>query len=826
MSLLTSLASKNQHHHRTQYVIKRDGTKEPVSFDQIRDRIAFLSQDLDIDIIELSKTVCNGVHDGVKTSDLDMIAADVAMDMALTHPDYAKLAANLLVSNHQKNTVGKFSKVIEALYNFHDYHNKWCPMIAEDVYNIVQKNAEILDSTIDYQRDYLMDYFGFKTLAHSYLLKINDLIQERAQDLWMRVAVGIHKEDIESAIKTYHLLSLKKYIHGSPTLFNAGTFRPQFNSCFLIAMKDDSLDGIKSTWNECADYSKWGGGIGFWGHNIRAKGSLIRGTGGKSNGLVPMLRVFEAIANYVDQGGGKRKGAFAFYLEIWHADIRAVLRMKRKETSEKLRALDLFYALWICDLFMERVINNEMWSLMCPDKCPGLYKVYGEEFNKLYLEYEAKKMYNEQIPARKLFEEILRNLCETGTPYIMFKDAVNRKTNQMNLGTTGSSNLCCETTLYSDEKETGVCTLASLGLPSFVKTNPDGIRYFDFDDLFDTVKQAAKNLDRIIDESFYPSAQAELSSKRHRPIGIGQQGLADVFALMRYPFGSPEARELNRNIAETIYFAAVTASHELALQKGAYETFVGSPMSFGQFQFDLWKAEGKSYHEPSGRWDWESLRQKVITDGVRNSLLVAMMPTASTSQICGFTECFEAFTSNLYVRETNAGNFYVVNKYLINDLVTRGLWNEEIRDQIIFHNGQIKNIPDIPDDLKELYKTVWEIPPETIIEMTVDRGQYVCQAQSMNLFIERPTPKNLEDALMKAYRLGSKNGVYYLRSSAVVEAKKLVDNVSTPAASTPTIKAGTATPPKTLNLTATSSQKQPSPLVCRRDDPCCLSCHG
>jgi len=802
MSLLKPI-SKN--HPRTQYVIKRDGTREPVSFDQIRDRIASLSQDLDIDVIEITKAVCNSVHNDIHTSELDIFAADLAMDMSVANPDYAKLASNLLTSDHHKNTVGKFSKVIETLYQFRDYHDKWCPLIAKDVYEIVQKNVDRIESAIDYQRDYLIDYFGFKTLYKSYLLRVNDKVQERVQDLWMRVAIGIHKDDIDSVIKTYNMLSMKKYIHGSPTLFNAGTPRPQFNSCFLIAMKDDSLDGIKATWNETADYSKWGGGIGFWGHNIRAKGSIIRGTGGKSNGLVPMLRVFESIANYVDQGGGKRKGSFAFYLEPWHADIRAVLRMKRKETSEKLRALDLFYALWIPDLFMKRVENNEMWSLMCPDKCPGLYDVYGEKFEELYTSYEAKKMYNEQIPAKKLFEEILKNLCETGTPYIMFKDAANRKSNQSNLGTIKSSNLCCETVLYSDDKETGVCTLASLGLPAFVKANSDGSRYFDFDDLFETAKQVTKNLDRIIDESFYPSKLAEVSSKRHRPIGVGIQGLADVFCLLRYPFDSPEARKLNRDIAETIYFGAMTASHELAVKNGPYETFAGSHLSKGLFQFDLWKQEGRYYHEQSGRWNWDELRKKVMKDGVRNSLLIALMPTATTSQILGNVESFEPFTSNLYVRETLAGNFYVVNKYLVQDLIKAGLWTEEIRDQIIYYNGQLSNITDIPADIRELYKTVWEIPVQTIIEMSVDRGLYVCQAQSMNLFIEKPTADNLKEAIFRAYHLGSKNGVYYLRSTAVVEAKKLID--------APKEKKGI-------------KDTKEIPSFCSRDDPFCLSCHS
>lgn len=776
--------------NRTQYVIKRNGSLEPVSFDAIRDRIASLSTNLDIDIIEVSRAVIDDVHDKVKTSELDRIAADIAINLSIENPDYAVLASNLLHSDHHKNTPGKFSVVVDLLYNYHDYHGNHCPLLAKDIWEVVQKNKDLLDKEIDYSRDYLIDYFGFKTLLRSYLMRTGDKVIERVQDMWMRTAIGIWKENLAEAIKTYHLLSQKKYIHGTPTLYNSGTPRPQFNSCFLVAMKNDSLEGILATLNECSHISKWGGGIGFHCSNIRATGAPIRSTNGKSNGLVPLHRAFETMAAWIDQGGSKRKGSWCSYLEPWHADVKDWLKLKRQSTSEKLRAKDLFYALWIPDLFMKRVKEGGIWSLMCPDKCPGLHKVWGQEFEKLYTSYEEKKMYKEQLPARELWRLILANLQETGTPFILYKDACNRKSPQQNLGTIRSSNLCVEVVLYSDEKETAVCTLASLGLPSFVKNEK-----FDFEELRKTVAQVTRNLNRIIDISFYPSEDAKMSSLRHRPIGIGIQGLADVFYLMKYPYDSPAARKLNRQILENIYYAAVDTSADLAAQDGPYSTYEGSPAWQGKLQMDLWNFT-------ESELDWTLVREKVKKYGLRNSTLLALMPTASTSQILGNAESFDPLTSNIFLRDTLAGTFYVINKYLVQDLISRGLWNEEIRDKIIYYEGSIQQIEEIPGDLKRLYRTAFELPMDIIVEMAADRGVYIDQSQSMNLYSNQPSFEELDRILFKGWEAGLKTGCYYFRTTAAVEARK------------------------TVVLEEKGKSRGTEELICRRDDPTCTSCHS
>jgi len=744
------------------YVIKRNGKKETIKFDKVTARIEKLSYSLSnlVSPIDVAKKVIEGIYDGVPTTELDNLAAETAASLTTKHPDYAQLASRIAVSNLHKNTIKSFSETMEKLYNYTDKGSgKRMPLLADDVYEIIQANAELLDSTIIYDRDFGFDYFGFKTLEKSYLLKVDGKIAERPQHMYMRVAIGIHKNDIESAIKTYNLMSERWFTHATPTLFNAGTPKPQMSSCFLLTMKDDSIDGIYDTLKQTARISQSAGGIGLAIHNIRATGSYIGGTNGTSNGIIPMLRVFNDTARYVDQGGGKRKGAFAIYLEPWHADVFEFLDLRKNHGKEEMRARDLFYALWICDLFMKRVEANGEWSLFCPNEAPGLSDCHGEAFEKLYTQYEAEGKARKTIKAQDLWFAIMESQIETGTPYMLYKDAANAKSNQQNLGTIKSSNLCTEIMEYTSPDEVAVCNLASLALPRFVI---DG--KFDHQQLFDVTYEVTKNLNKIIDNNYYPVIEAETSNVRHRPIGLGIQGLADVFILLRLPFESEFAKMLNKNIFETIYFAAMTASNDLAKAEGAYETFKGSPLSKGIMQFDMWGVQ------PTDRWDWESLRASVIEHGVRNSLLVAPMPTASTSQILGNNECFEPYTSNIYTRRVLSGEFIVVNKHLLKDLVQLGLWNNDMKNRIIAANGSVQNIKNIPADIKELYKTVWEIKQRSLIDMAADRGAYICQSQSLNLFVDSPSASKLTSMHFYAWKKGLKTGMYYLRSQAATQA--------------------------------------------------------
>ena len=748
------------------FVLKRNGKTESVKFDKITARIEKLCYSLNpalVDPIDVAKKVIEGLYDGVTTSELDNLAAETAASLTTKHPDYALLASRIAISNLHKNTIKSFS---ETMHNLHVYVDpktgKNASLIADDVWKVIEDNAALLDSTIIYDRDFGFDYFGFKTLEKSYLLKLDGKIAERPQHLYMRVAVGIHKQDIDSVIKTYHLMSERWFTHATPTLFNAGTPKPQMSSCFLLAMKDDSIDGIYDTLKQTAKISQSAGGIGLSIHNVRATGSYISGTNGTSNGIIPMLQVFNDTARYVDQGGGKRKGAFAIYLEPWHADVFAFLDLRKNHGKEEMRARDLFYALWVSDLFMKRVEDNGNWSLFCPHEAPGLADCFGQEFENLYEQYEREGRARKTIKAQELWFAILDAQVETGTPYLLYKDAANSKSNQQNLGTIKSSNLCTEIIEYTSPDEVAVCNLASLALPRYIINGK-----FDHEKLYEVTYQATINLNRIIDHNYYPIIEAQNSNLRHRPIGLGVQGLADAFILLRYPFESAEAKQLNIEIFETIYFAAMTASKDLAIQEGAYETFQGSPLSKGKFQFDLWNVQ-----PDSGRWDWESLRDEVMKSGVRNSLLVAPMPTASTSQILGNNECFEPYTSNIYSRRVLSGEFVVVNKYLLRDLVNLGLWNNDMKNQIISANGSIQEIPQIPAEIKELYKTVWEIKMRTIIDMAADRGAYICQSQSLNLFVSSPNASKLTSMHFYAWKKGLKTGMYYLRTQAASQAIK------------------------------------------------------
>lgn len=744
------------------FVIKRNGRKESVKFDKITARIQKLSYGLSalVDVHDIAKKTIEGIYDGVTTTELDNLAAETAASLTTRHPDYALLASRIAVSNLHKNTRKSFSETMRNLYNYKDAATgKILPLLADDVMEIIEQHAELLDSTIIYDRDFGFDYFGFKTLEKSYLLRINGKVAERPQHLYMRVAIGIHKKDIDQAIKTYNLMSERWFTHATPTLFNAGTPKPQMSSCFLLTMKDDSIDGIYDTLKQTAKISQSAGGIGLAIHNIRATGSYIGGTNGTSNGIIPMLRVFNDTARYVDQGGGKRKGAFAIYLEPWHADIFAFLDLRKNHGKEELRARDLFYALWMPDLFMKRVEANGEWTLFCPHEAPGLQDCFGEKFEALYEQYEKEGRGRKTVKAQELWFAILDAQIETGTPYLLYKDAANGKSNQQNLGTIKSSNLCTEILEYTDANEVAVCNLASLALPRFVQ---DG--KFDFDKLYEVTYQVAINLNKVIDENYYPVEEARTSNMRHRPIGLGVQGLADVFILLRLPFESELAAMLNRNIFETIYFAAMTASKDLAKVQGAYETFAGSPLSEGKFQFDLWNAE------TSGRHDWDSLRKEVMEFGVRNSLLVAPMPTASTSQILGNNECFEPYTSNIYSRRVLSGEFVIVNKHLLKDLVALGLWDNDMKNRIIAANGSIQQITSIPEEIRELYKTVWEIKQRTIIDMAADRGAFICQSQSLNLFVSNPTASKLTSMHFYGWKKGLKTGMYYLRTQAAAQA--------------------------------------------------------
>ncbi|WP_271783503.1 ribonucleoside-diphosphate reductase subunit alpha [Aquimarina algiphila] len=749
------------------YVVKRDGRKEPIMFDKITARVRKLCYGLNplVDPVKVAMRVIEGLYDGVTTSELDNLAAEIAATMTITHPDYAKLAARISVSNLHKNTKKTFSEVVTDLYEYvNPRTGKKAPLIADDVYDVIIANKEKLDSTIIYNRDFGYDYFGFKTLERSYLLKINGKIAERPQHMLMRVSIGIHPNDLDAAIETYELMSKKYFTHATPTLFNSGTPKPQMSSCFLLTMKDDSIDGIYDTLKQTAKISQSAGGIGLSIHNVRATGSYIAGTNGTSNGIVPMLRVYNDTARYVDQGGGKRKGSFAVYVEPWHADIFDFLDLKKNHGKEEMRARDLFYAMWVPDLFMKRVQDDAEWTLMCPNECPGLFDIHSDEFEEAYLRFEAEGKGRRTIKARELWEKILESQIETGTPYMLYKDAANRKSNQQNLGTIRSSNLCTEILEYTSPDEVAVCNLASIALPMFVKNGE-----FDHKELYKITKRVTKNLNRVIDRNYYPVKEAENSNMRHRPIGLGVQGLADAFIQLRLPFTSDEAKKLNQEIFETLYFAAVTASMEEAKADGPYQSYEGSPISKGDFQYNLW---GIKDEELSGRWDWAKLRKQVLKNGVRNSLLVAPMPTASTSQILGNNEAFEPYTSNIYTRRVLSGEFIVVNKHLLEDLVKLGLWNDELKDAIMRANGSIQNIDIIPQDLKELYKTVWEMSMKDIIDMSRHRGYFIDQSQSLNLFLEGATMAKLTSMHFYAWKSGLKTGMYYLRTKSAVDAIK------------------------------------------------------
>jgi len=753
------------------FVLKRDGRREPVHFDKITSRITKLSWGLDraVDPVSVTQKVISGVYSGVTTAELDELTAQTAAHMVTQHPDYGLLAARITVSNLHKQTKKIFSEVVADLYNYiNPKTGKHGPLISKPVYDIIMKNAERINGSIVYDRDYNYDYFGIKTLQRAYLLKLNGKIAECPQHMLMRVSIGIHMEDLDAALETYDKMSQKIFTHASPTMFNAGTPRPQLSSCFLLKMQDDSIEGIYKTLTQCAKISKNAGGIGVAISNIRAEGSYIRGTNGTSNGIVPMLRVFNNTARYVDQGGGKRKGSFAMYLEPWHSDIFDFLELKKNHGKEEERARDLFYALWIPDLFMERVRNDDVWSLMCPNECPGLQDCWGDKFVQMYENYERHKKFRKQLPAREVWNKILDSQIETGTPYMLYKDACNRKSNQQNLGTIKSSNLCTEIIEYTSEDEVAVCNLASVALPKFVDVEH---KTYDFKGLADVVRIMTRNLNKVIDVNYYPVKEAENSNMRHRPIGIGVQGLADVFMLMRYPFESDEAQLLNQQIFETIYYAAVDASSEIAAKDGPYETYEGSPASEGKLQFDLWDRPGEKI-VPTNLWDWDALKERVKENGLRNSLLVAPMPTASTSQILGNNECFEPYTSNCYVRRTLAGEFVVINQHLLKDLIARGLWNSLMKNKLLAANGSLQNIPEIPEDLRELYKTVWEISQKTLINMSAARGAFIDQSQSFNVHMKGPNRKKLTSMHFYGWKKGLKTGMYYLRSQAAADAIK------------------------------------------------------
>ena len=783
------------------FVVKRDGRKEPIMFDKITARIRKLNYGLNplVDPVRVAMRVIEGLYDGVTTSELDNLAAEIAATMTTTHPDYAKLAARISVSNLHKNTKKSFSETMTDLYEYvNPRTGKKAPLLSDEVYKIIQKNADKLDSSIIYNRDFGYDFFGFKTLERSYLLKLNGNIVERPQHMLMRVSIGIHLDDIESALETYELMSKRYFTHATPTLFNSGTPKPQMSSCFLLTMKDDSIDGIYDTLKQTAKISQSAGGIGLSIHNIRATGSYIAGTNGTSNGIVPMLRVFNDTARYVDQGGGKRKGSFAIYVEPWHADIFAFLELKKNHGKEEMRARDLFYAMWTPDLFMKRVEENADWTLLCPNECPNLYDVHGDEFEALYLQYEKEGKGRKTIKARDLWEKILESQIETGTPYMLYKDSANRKSNQKNLGTIRSSNLCTEILEYTSPDEVAVCNLASIALPMFIK---DGT--FDHQALFDVTVRVTKNLNRVIDRNYYPVKEAENSNFRHRPVGLGVQGLADAFIMLRLPFTSEEAKQLNQDIFETLYFAAVTASAEEAKKDGPYQTYKGSPMSKGEFQHNLW---GIKDDELSGRWDWATLRKTVKKQGVRNSLLVAPMPTASTSQILGNNECFEPYTSNIYTRRVLSGEFIVVNKHLLEDLVDRGLWNEDMKQELMRNNGSVQSIEGIPDDLKELYRTVWEMSMKDIIDMSRQRGYFIDQSQSLNLFMEGATMAKLTSMHFYGWKSGLKTGMYYLRTKSAVDAIKFTLDTKAKPEAVPAVE---ATSKATVTATAASQNTVP-----------------
>ncbi len=792
-------------------VIKRSGSREAVSFDKITARVKKLCYGLNstyIEPIDIAKKVIQGLYDGVSTTELDNLAAETAASMTTRHPDYAMLAARISISNLHKNTNKSFSTTMEGLFNYIDPKTgEQAGLISDVAMKTIKKHASIFDSAIIYDRDYSFDFFGFKTLERSYLMRMDGKVVERPQHLLMRASIGIHGEDVESAIKTYNLMSEKYFIHATPTLFNAATPKPQLSSCFLLSMTEDSISGIFETLTRCSKISQSAGGIGLSIHNVRAKGSYIKGTGGTSNGIVPMLKVFNDTARYVDQGGGKRKGAFAIYLEPWHADIMDFLDLKKNHGAEEMRARDLFYAMWISDLFMERVKVGGDWSLFCPNECPGLHDCYGGEFEALYHKYESEGKARKIMKAQDLWFAILESQIETGTPYILYKDAANKKSNQKNLGTIKSSNLCTEIMEYTSPDEVAVCNLASLSLPKYV--NKD--KSFNFEKLHEVTRVVTKNLNKIIDVNYYPVKEAENSNFRHRPIGIGVQGLADAFMMMRMPFDSAEAKQMNKDIFETIYHAAVTESNAIAKVEGAYSTFEGSPASQGILQFDMWDVK------PSKRYDWDGLKEEIKTTGLRNSLLLAPMPTASTSQILGNNECFEPYTSNIYTRRTLSGEYIIMNKHLLKDLIGLGLWDETLKQKLMAENGSVQNIDEIPDNLKEMYKTVYEISQKVLIDQSADRGAYVCQSQSLNLFVENPTFSKLSSMHFYGWQKGLKTGMYYLRSKAAVDPIKFTLDKQHQR-----IQSGQVAENEVMEVIESDAEGE----VCNMDDEGCIMCSG
>lgn len=806
------------------FVFKRDGKKEVVHFDKITSRINKLCYGLDpehVDAAVISQKVVQGVYPGVTTVELDELAAQTAASMATQHPEYSILAARISVSNLHKQTSKVFSDVVEVLHNhIHPKTGQPSPLVSEELYAIVQENKDVLNSAIIYDRDYSYDYFGFKTLERAYLLSIDKQIVERPQHMLMRVCIGIHGRDMESVMDSYNLMSQQYFTHATPTLYNAGTPQPQLSSCFLLQMKEDSIEGIYDTLKSCAIISKHAGGIGLSAHNIRASNSYIRGTNGTSNGIVPMLRVFNNTARYVDQGGGKRKGSFAVYLEPWHADIFEFLDLKKNHGNELERARDLFYALWISDLFMKRVEENGTWSLFCPNEAPGLSEVWGEEFNTLYTKYEEEGRARKTIPAQELWFAILASQVETGTPYMLYKDACNGKSNQQNLGTIKSSNLCTEIVEYTAPDEVAVCNLASINLAAMV-TTVDGRLTYDFQKLYEVTKVVAKNLDKVIDVNYYPIEEARNSNMRHRPVGMGVQGLADTFAKLRLPFESPEAVQLNKDIFETMYYGALESSCDLASKNGAYSTYEGSPMSKGILQPDMWNVT------PSDRWDWAALRAKVAQHGVRNSLMMAPMPTASTAQILGNNESTEPFTSNMYNRRVLAGEFTIVNKYLLKDLVERGLWTADVRNQIIADKGSVQNVQIIPQEIKDLYKTVWEIKQKVVIDMASDRGAYICQSQSLNIHIAEPSTARLTSMHFYAWKKGLKTGMYYLRSRPKADAIQFTVDQTTLAQSRKTEAVNSPARPPKAQLKVVSPPRNHNGSTAGleyQEEPACESC--
>jgi len=810
-------------------VIKRNGKREEVSFDKITARVKKLVYGLSdhVSAIKISMKVIEGLYDGVSTSDLDNLAAETSATMAAIHPDYALLAARIAVSNLHKNSNKSFSETMEGLYNYIDPATyQKAGLISDNIIEVIRNNADTLDSAIIYDRDFTFDYFGFKTLERSYLLRMNGKVVERPQHMLMRAAIGIHGEDITSAIETYNLMSEKWFIHATPTLFNAGTPKPQLSSCFLLTMVDDSIQGIFETLSRCAKISQSAGGIGLSIHNIRATGSYIKGTGGTSNGIIPMLKVFNDTARYVDQGGGKRKGAFAVYLEPWHADIFEFLELKKNHGKEENRARDLFYALWISDLFMERVKNNENWSLFCPNEAPGLCDTYGGEFEALYHKYEKEGKARKVVRAQDIWSAIIESQIETGTPYMLYKDAANKKSNQKNLGTIKSSNLCTEIMEYTSADEVAVCNLASIALPKFVENGE-----FNYEQLYNITRVVTRNLNKVIDVNYYPIPEARNSNMRHRPIGIGVQGLADAFIMMGFAFDSPEARKLNTEIFETIYFGAVTESNAIAQRDGAYQSYEGSPASKGELQYDMWGVE------PTNRWNWSELKGKIKKHGLRNSLLIAPMPTASTSQILGNNECIEPYTSNIYTRRTLSGEYIIVNKHLLNDLIRLGQWNEDMKEMLIASNGSVQEIPGIPQELKDRYKTVWEISQKAIIDMAADRGAFICQSQSLNLFVENANMGKLSSMHFYAWQKGLKTGMYYLRSKAAVEPIKFslsekhqrrflkqdqIDNLNMPSDTATKSASGNANMNSLEDMTPIVDMDVASGPVCTMEEGCVM----